>query len=92
MIINTNFASPVLATEEISKEYGYYELTIKRDNDEYVKQFDAYNYFLEKNITENRTKIELQTELEVDYTFIMLIIHLHEICTDKIKKCFLING
>lgn len=63
MIINTNFARPVLATEEISKEYGYYEFTIKRDNDEYVKQFDAYNYFLEKNITENRTLIDTKIDL-----------------------------
>lgn len=69
--IYTNFASPVLATEEISKEYGYYELTIKSDNDEYVKKFDTYNYFLKKNITENRTKIELQTELDVDYTLVL---------------------
>ena len=69
--IYTNFTSPVLATEEISKEYGYYELTIKSDNDEYVKKFDAYNYFLEKNITEDRTKIELQTELDVDYTLVL---------------------
>lgn len=69
--IYTNFESSVLATEEISKEYGYYELTIKSDNEEYVKKFDSYNYFLEKNITENRTKIELQTELNVDYTLVL---------------------
>ena len=70
--INTNtIESSELTTEDISKEYGYYELTIKSDNEEYVKKFDAYNYFLEKNITESRTKIELQTELDVDYTLVL---------------------
>lgn len=70
--INTNtIESSALTTEDISKEYGYYELTIKSDNEEYVKKFDAYNYFLEKNIKENKTKIELQTELDVDYTLVL---------------------
>lgn len=70
--INTNtIESSALTTEDISKEYGYYELTIKSDNKEYVKKFDAYNYFLEKNIKENKTKIELQTELDVDYTLVL---------------------
>ena len=70
--INTNtIESSALTTEDISKEYGYYELTIKSDNEKYVKKFDAYNYFLEKNIKENKTKIELQTELDVDYTLVL---------------------
>ena len=70
--INTDtIESSALTTEDISKEYGYYELTIKSDNEEYVKKFDCYNYFLEKNITENRTKIELQTELDVNYTLVL---------------------
>lgn len=70
--IDTNtIESSALTTEEISKEYGYYELTIKSDNEEYVKKFDPYNYFLEKNITENRTKIKLQTKLDVNYTLVL---------------------
>lgn len=57
--------TPGIAMEKFSKLYGYYEFTIKSDNEDFVKKFDAYNYELVKNNVDDIIKVELQTELDV---------------------------
>lgn len=63
--IYTESETPEIATEKISKLYGYYEFFVKTDNQNFIKKFDAYNYELEKNINNDVTKLIMATDLDV---------------------------
>lgn len=69
--IYTSAETSAIAMEELSKKYGYYELTVKSDNEDFIKKFDAYNYELVKNNVDNIIKVELQTDLDVNEYLIL---------------------
>lgn len=69
--IYTESETPGIAMEKFSKLYGYYEFSVKSDNENFIKKFDAYNYELVKNNIDNIVKVELQTELDVSEYLIL---------------------
>lgn len=63
--IYTESETPGIAMEKFAKLYGYYEFTVKSDNEDFVKKFNAYNYELEKNVENDVTKLIMATDLDV---------------------------
>ena len=63
--IYTESETPGIAMEKFSELYGYYEFTVKSDNEDLVKKFNAYNFELEKNINNDVTKLIMATDLDV---------------------------
>lgn len=63
--IYTESETSGIAMEKFAKLYGYYEFTVKSDNEDFVKKFNAYNFELEKNIEDDITKLIMATDLDV---------------------------
>lgn len=63
--IYTEAETTAIAMEEFSKKYGYYEFTVKSNNEDFVKKFDAYHFELAKNVNDDITKLIMATELDV---------------------------
>lgn len=65
--IYTNAESSNDAINEISQKYGYYEIIIDSEGENYTKKLDAYNWQLVKESDETKTKITFETEQDVDF-------------------------
>ena len=63
--IYTESETPGIAMERFSELYGYYEFTVKSDNETFIKKFDAYNYELVKSSVDDVTKLIMATDLDV---------------------------
>lgn len=65
--IYTNSDTSADAISKISNQYGYYEITIDLENEDYIKKLDVYNWKLIKKSDKNKTKITFETEQDVDF-------------------------